>query len=374
MFGGVSDYSFNLSRSFAEMGNEVKVITSDNENVNFSVPDKVEVLTVGSKWGIGEVNSILDILSVYKPDVVSLQYVPYMYSQIGVPYSLIYLSFMLWLKNIMLITTFHEVARKLDFRHPKYFMVSISQRLIAYALCLFSKFAVISLDRYRNMLFMFRGKIVRIPIGSSILPVKISKNEKSVLRNELAPENEFVIATFGSTSRRIDLLIQSMKIMINRGSKIKFVILGKLPNDVTQRLNNVLNELNLHKHVCLKGFLESEDVYRCLSVSDMFVMIEGIDDYGYVGVNSKSTALAAGYAAGLPIVGVKGHMTDDFFKHNENVYFINSKDEKTIAEELENIINNFQILKNLKDGSESTYKNYLSWDLIGERYNSLFVS
>ena len=221
------------------------------------------------------------------------------------------------------------------------------------------------------MLFIFKSKIIRIPIGSNIVPIDISEDEKNILRNEIAKKNDFVIVTFGSSSRRIDLLIKVMNRLIIEGFEIKFLILGKFPDELTEKLKNLINKLELQNDVYIKGFLESDYIYKYLFISDLFVMIEGLDDYGYVGVNTKSSALAAAYTAGLPVVGTKGHMTDSFFKHKENIYFIDSIDERKIADEIKSVISDSDLLDKLKKGSESTYKNHLSWEVIANKYISL---
>lgn len=369
IIGGVSDYTYQLCNELSSKNIEIKVLTSDDSQIVNN--ESYEVLPYVKTWDICGVKKIISQINNINPDIVLVQYVPTMYSKHGIPCYLCLVYLILHLKKIRIITTFHEVAHKLEFLNIKYLFISVLQRVIAYTLSLLSEKIIVSIERYRKMLFLFNKKIVRIPVGSNIVPVKLSKNEQKLLRKEFASDNEFVIATFGSSSRRIDILVKSISILIERGLKIKFLIIGKLTPDFTLKLNDLINNLEIQDYVILKGYLESIDVYKYLYVSNLYVMIEGIDEYGFTGVNTKSTALAAGYAARLPIVGVKGHMTDEFFKHKENIYFINSINEEIIADEVEKIISDKPLLKDLRKGSKLTYTNYLSWEVISNKYISV---
>jgi len=370
MFGGVSDYTCHLSRALAEKGENVYVLTSSNEKVSRNIEGgSVKVLPVIKKWGFLGMPQIIREIKNINPDWVLLQYVPYMYNYYGIPVWIAILAFLLRFKNHKLVTTFHEVAIRFDVKKPKYWGIAIIERLIAYTLCICSTKIVVSIEYFKKMLKPFKYKIVRIPVGSSVLPGEVPEVKKKTLHQKLAPNGDFIISSFGSGAywRRNDILLKAVKECLNMGfDRLKVFIIGKASTD--KNLLHIVNKLNLEKIVHFTGVLSPEEIYKYLAVSDLFIFLD-TDAYG--GINTKSTSLAAAYAAGLPIIGNKGILTDGFFKDKENIYLINSVDFREVAGSILELFKNQDLYNTLKRGSEESYKNILSWDRISERYTEI---
>ncbi|MER3446534.1 MAG: hypothetical protein C4291_06665 [Candidatus Dadabacteria bacterium] len=372
IFGGVSDYSYLLSKTLSKEGLEVYVLTSYDDRVINDTEDNLRVLTVVKRWSLMGIPKIIKEVKRINPDWVLLQYVPYMYSYYGVPAYIVLLSFVLRIMRFKFITTFHEIGMELDLKKPKYWGIAVLQRLIAYAMCIASDKVVISSEPYRKTIEIFDKKVTKIPIGSNILPVYISDRDKRELRRQISSDQEIIISTFGANPRRNYLLLRVIKKLREEKLPVKFLVIGGFPKDWIEAIKIEVKELELDDAICFTGFLKSEDVYRYLSISDLFVILEGINSKGRGGISIKNTSLTAAFAAGLPIIGNRGHMTSDFLNNRENIILIDSLDEETICEEIKKLLADPTLIENLKIGAVRTFETKLSWPIIAKRYIELF--
>jgi len=170
------------------------------------------------------------------------------------------------------------------------------------------------------MVNFFSKKISIIPIGPSILPIELDENEIKKIKNRIAPDREFVISIFGQGSKKNEFLIPVIKMLNEEGLKTKLLFIGKFPFHSINTLKKKAEELGVAEFLYFTGYLPSEEVYKHLCASDIFISLENVDKRGRGGISTKSGSLAAAYAAGLPIIGTKGDMTDDFFKNLENIF------------------------------------------------------
>jgi glycosyltransferase involved in cell wall biosynthesis len=397
IFGGVSDYTYHLSKALAEKGHEVYVLTSDDERVigakdgglkeseinsnlnsySSACVSKqggfVKIFPVIDRWSFSRLFQIVREIRKINPDRVMLQYVPHMYSYYGTPLYIGLLSILLCLMRFKLITTFHELGTGFEFKKPRYWGVSALQKLTAYFVCIASDKIVVSIEADRKILWGFRNKVHRIPIGSNILPIYVSDNEKEGLRAKIANSKEIIISTFGSNPRRNDVLVRIIKRLKDENIPSKLLIIGKFPDKWIEAIKVKAKELEISDAIYFTGFIKSEDVYRHLSISDIFIILEEIYPGGWGGVSTKSTSLASAFAAGLPAIGSKGGMTDeDFFIHEDNIALVDSLDEEVISKEIKKLIANPIFMENLKTGAARTFEMKLSWSIIAKRYMEVF--
>ncbi len=364
--GGVSDYCKNLSDGLSKLGVNVYVITSKNKKV-INDYDGIKIFPIIDKWDFSCIKVILNKIEEIKPDVFSLQFVSYAYNYHGIPLWIPLLLFLLRIKKILTITTFHEVAIVFS-KNPKYWLIAIIQRIINLFICIFSQKIIVSISYWRSMLSLFKSKIEIIPIGSNFLPVSMSEDERSSLRNLIAPNNEFIISTIGfNDSYKNDSLILKAINNINLTSerKVKFLIIGGLGN------NNCIKDRNLIRDIYFTEFLDHENAYKHLSVSDLFIMLS-TDVRG--GISLKSGSIASAYCAGLPIISTSGKLTDPCFKHLGNVYFIEAMNEKEIKNAILALIKNDSLRVNLSKGAKIFYKNNLDWEIISKKFKEICES
>jgi glycosyltransferase involved in cell wall biosynthesis len=373
--GGVSDYSFFLSKYLADKEYDVYVLTSEDEKIINSLSGLngkvyVKVLPIVKTWGVKAIPLIIKEVSKIKPDCICLQYEGYMYNRYGMPLHIAILTVLLRVSGFKIIITFHEVAIRFKIRRPKSLPVGVIQRLIAYILCIFSSRIIVSIEYFRKMLYPFRSKIVRIPIGSSVLPQNFTEKERLFLRQKISPEGGVIISFYGSGApwRRADILLEAVKecIVKNKMTALRVLLIGKQGED--KNLLKIISDLKITQFTFTTGTLSNEEIGKYLSISDIYVMVD-TDDYG--GVSTKSSSLASAYAFKLPIIANKGLLTDEVFVHKRNIYLINNPGAHELAGALLEVIRNNELREELKKGAEYFYENFLKWSKIKERYTEI---
>lgn len=371
--GGVADYTYQLSLSLSAENVETFVITSDDPRILKSIENRVTVMPIVKKWNIFGILNVIRAINKIKPDWILLQYVPHMYSRLTVPLPICLLGALLRLSGYRLLTVFHEIALRIDFARPKYLVPAFSQRIIACILSVSSERIVVSIERYRKMLWLFDRKISKIPIGSSILPVKMTEDEKRTLRNKVAPSGETIIATFGKNPRRADLLLEVTRELKNQGIPVKVLFIGAFAQDWIEGIKSRAEYLKIDDSLLFPGFLKSEDVYRYLLISDIFLALHGSDNKGRGGVSIKSSDVSAAYAAGLPIIADKGNMTDDFFKDKENIFLLETLKIKDIVNAIKILMQDSKLRDHLREAAYRTYEEKLQWPVIAKAYLDLMA-
>ena len=375
MFGAIGDYTYHISKELSKNKIDVYVLTSLNEKVIREIKGyDVKILPLIKRWGFLGIYKIVKIIEMINPDFIFLQYVPYMYNYYGIPIWICFLAFILKIKNFKFNITFHEVAIRFDIKKTKYILIAVFQRIIAYLLCIFSKRIITSIQHYKrmlNILNLFSKKIFIIPIPSNILPIKLDENEIKKIKNRIAPNKEFVISIFGQDPKKSEVLIPVIKILNEQGIKVKLLFVGNFPTHWINNLKERSKELGITELLYFTGYLSPDEVYKHLCASDLFISLENIDKKGQGGVSTKSGSIAAAYAAGLPIIGTKGDMTDDFFKNLENIFLIKKLEVDEIVNAIKKIIIDKELYNRLKYFSKKTYEEKLNWKIIGEKYMSL---
>lgn len=371
MPGGVSDYTYFLSRFLAQKNNRVFVLTTDNKVIKENTGTGVNVIAGIDKWNILAIPKVLKYIDEIAPDYVLLQYVPYMYCKYGLPFSIALLALILRFKGTKLITTFHEISIDLDMVNIKYFLISVLQRIITQFISLASYRIVITIEPYLRLISLFKEKIRIIPVGSNIIPFEVNEIEKEKIRKNISDNNGCIISTFGSGLRRTDLLIDAVKLLNDEGLNIKLIIIGGLSVNSAEILKARIDEHALNDKVVLTGYLNPEDIYKYLIVTDIYVILESVDYKGRGGISIKNTSLAAAYAAGLPIISNRGHMTDSFFENGSNIILIDVLDVNLILKEIKRLIDSTQLRKSLSLNAIKTYYTKLSWEIITSRYLEL---
>jgi glycosyltransferase involved in cell wall biosynthesis len=367
MPGGVSGSVYHLGKALSRQGVKVSVVTSAHELV--ASDDEILVLPAVRRWSVWAIPEVIRIIRRVRAHVVSIQYVPYMYSRYGVlPVHVVLLALIVRLMGLVVLTTFHEVFVGFEWRRPKYYVVAIGQRLIAYLLAACSTRIVASIECYGRRLRPFRRKLVRIPVGSNIPQIALSREEVARLRDAIAPSDSLIIASFrtGAPWARTDLLLRAVRKLVD-GAGINATVLilggqGDVTSETGRSLGALIRELGLEARVVTTGYLQDVEVSKHLSAADLFACLDSC------GVGVQSTCLAAAYAAGLPVIGVAGRFTDDVFRDGENIYLLSSLEVDEIAEGLKRLITDTALREKLAAGSRRTFCEHLAWAQIARKY------
>ena len=132
---GVADYTCHLARQLAEMGGEVTVLTSPpppgKKIASPWMAPGVEIKGVIDDWSWQGGGKIISQLAKIQPQWVVFQYVPHMYSIRGLPFSLLWLMARLRTKRYKVLTVFHEISLRLDWKNPVHTGIALAQRFLA---------------------------------------------------------------------------------------------------------------------------------------------------------------------------------------------------------------------------------------------------
>lgn len=367
---GVGDNTFYLSKALSERGFNVSILTSKDKKIITEVNKNIDVIPVIEKWSFRHLPKIIREIKLINPDWIFLQYVPQMYNPYAVPFYLIFLLLILRTYNFKILVIFHEVAIRLDWKKPKYWVIAIIQRIIAYLLCFYSQKVVTSIEKYSRMLYFFSSKITIIPVGSSISQINIYENDRSILKQRLTPSGEFLISTFGCNPKNNHILFDALKKITQEGIPTRLLLIG-FSNEWINKMKKKADGLGINDKIIFTGILNRSDIYRFLCISDLFITLEELDYRGWGGISIKSSSVASAFAAGLPILSNRGDMTGNFFRHGENAYLINSIDLNEIVSGFKTIFLNRDLLMHIKKGAEKTFKNQLDWPVLGGMFTKI---
>lgn len=370
--GGVSDHTYHLANALSEQGREVHVLTSMDHGIAAGTKGRVTVHPVIKKWGAGCIPTILRTIDGISPERVVLQYVANMYSYYAMPFYIVLLTVLLRLKGCSQTTVFHEVAYRMNISKPKYWGVSLMQRLIAHLILLVSNNAVTSVELYRSMFTAMKKRIHMIPVGSNILPVKMVTTDSIKITQMIAPHGETILATFGADApqRKNDSLLKAVS-KYNRqcnGPGLKILFIGGMQEECRNELIKLSKELDIEEALYFTGYLESSEVYKYLALSDIFYIFDVWGKEGKGGASSKSGALTAAYAAGLPVLSCKGDLTDDLFRHRENIFFVDKVSANSVLKGVKEILHDRMLRQKLRRNSQKYFESKLAWPVIAGRF------
>ncbi len=376
--GGVSDYTCFLAEALADKGDDVLVLTSVG-NAGKPDSDRVSVLPLVDNWGVRGMRQIMRSIPFASLDWLIFQYVPYMYERHGIPFNAALFAVLLKKSGVKLMTVFHEVAIRFS-NKPKYLVTAVLQRLLAFFIGLLSDEVVVTTEFWQRRLKLLESKISRIPIGSNVIPVRVSDGDMAACRDALAPEGQKILATFSAemtsgsgnpyTRRRLDLLVKALTEPSLKQVGISVVVLGGIQEEVREAVLGLAEEIGLETSLTITGFLPAHDLFTYLSVSDALVLIEDKEVNRYGGVSTKSTFAAASFAAGLPLIANMGELTDKFFVEGSNVLLIeeNNLTYQRIANRIAELFEDQELQLRLRCGGRRSYEEELSWDAIGSKY------
>lgn len=361
---GVGDYTSHLSNQLARSGHAVSVICSRKEEIvrYAGTQTAVRVIPAVAAWNRQAIGTIAALADEIQPDWVILQYVPYSYNYYGTPFWLRSLASGLKARGYKLAVTCHEIFIDLEFSKAKYWPVALSQRLIAFALVRLADKVVVSIERTQRQLGRYRRKVTRIPIGSNILPIPVTDDQVQALRRELAPQGEFLFVSFGIRDQEAALRV--LADLTKAGHPARLVLLGKLRPEQRQQTEQLIGTLGLEGRVTLTGYLDNDQLFRVLRSGDAFMLLE--EKRG--GLTTKSGSLAAAYAAGLPVIGTCGHMTDGFFRNGENALLAPEGDYNGTLENARNVMRDPALRARLRQSARDTHATQLSWEKIAGKY------
>lgn len=346
---GVGDYTYCLSRELNARGHQVHVIC--NTRARDAAADRnIRVYPIVEQWNAKHYEMALAQIRRIQPDWVLLQYVPYSFNAYGMPVSIVKFVRRIKSNGFSLFVFLHEFFIGLQWKAPKATLIALTQIWITRQLCKYADDIGTSTDHYVRILQKWRRGIHQIPIGSIIPYV------------DLPPPNgksgaNFKIITFGI--RDVDVLLRFFTEMRKEIEGVTLIVCGK------QRLPAGQTAV---EDVHFTGYLPAEDIACWLSSADVFLLPDYVSNQGEGGTCLKSSALAAAFAVGLPIIGMKGKMNDRLLCELDAVQLVDYYDFETWKSAVLNIYRQRNGREQMRTSVRNFYDKHLAWRSIGDRY------
>jgi glycosyltransferase involved in cell wall biosynthesis len=351
---GVGDYSFELFMQLVKNGNDVKVVTSNKQNIKDFFASNNNVLPIVSKWGLGSYLKIAKLIKEEKIAWLCLQYVPYAFSKKGIPFHLICLLILCRLNGCKVLVCFHEVAVRTKGYGVKSAFTGSLQRLIAFGLCSLSNKRITSTSLYASYLKPFHAIV--LPVPANLYKESDAKKPEQSLGKQI-----FTITSFANRCDKY--LLQSIGSLRKEiRFPFKLILAGYCNKQRGPQIQSMLSEYQLQDIVEMTGEVSKETLAGLLADTDIYIQTEFVSARGEGGISGKSGAVAAAMCAGAAIVTTKGDMTDTpLFKDRYNVLFVTYQDAANMSKALEELGNNDSLRNELKKNARQTYENSMSW-------------
>jgi glycosyltransferase involved in cell wall biosynthesis len=190
-----------------------------------------------------------------------------------------------------------------------------------------------------------------LPISSNFPDISIPRE---ILRDKMGlSKDEILLVLFGGgnslkwLSSHVNLADQ---FLFEAGIKVKWLLLGGASNDW----------FHLKAPIISPGFLPPSKISELLVASDIFLMPH------YAGVSAKRGTLLAAMQSGLPVIGTRTFMTDDFLYKMKGIVLFSIFQRNLFAMEVLKLAKNKAKRKILGNLNRQFFATNLTWDLIAK--------
>ncbi len=257
-------------------------------------------------------------------------------------------------KNIPVVATFHSNMRLIFQSVVK--IKWIAELMVKRLGRLYNKFDEVFVcspiveEQLRS--FGYRGKVTHLPFGTdfkiceNVDELRHQANEKFNLQED---ENIFIYVGRVMKLKRIDFILDSLKLLKDKGKKFKFFVVGK--GAELEKLKKYATKLGFNDEVVFTGFLPREDFPLMLARADLLLFPSIYDNFGLVKVESAAYSTPGVFientCAGFDVTdGVNG--------------FVAKNTKESFAEKIEQAILDREKLKEI--GKNAKRDLYISWE------------
>ncbi len=350
---GIGDYTAQLAKELIDQGHEVTVLCG-SEQANTLPDNRIRVRNIVGSWGILGMRSLLRELSIRRPELLIINWVPHLYSPRGTS---------LWLPMALLLvnrkkTKIHLVVHETwaAFADPLSFFTGPFQRLSLAILVGVSAAVLVSVQPWvtllKNMFFWKSNVIHWLPVGSNVPVVPFASTERETLRRRFGiASQEVAIGVFSlqSAGKGFDYISESMRALAKSGVRCHWVFIGATEEEFVRHFPQ-------HKEVShnCTGYLANEQVSRWLQCLDLCAA-PFID-----GASPRRGSLIAALAHGVPTASTIGNLTDTtFFKKSPLI--LSSLDPVLYADKLVRAAKDLRGLREQRPLTREFYKSHFRW-------------
>lgn len=332
-FGGVAAFSKFLGRELEQTGNQVSLYSRKGF---YTIRQKISLFQ----------KQVKNIFLVPKHDIVFVQYVPYAFSSIGLPFKLIVSLWFLRLKGVQVVIFFHEVAIRSKGISSKYKLIGFLQKWIAISLNKLSSLSFTSNLLYASY-FGEDNNVIVNPIPSNIEEAKQPAT------------NQHRITILSFVNRAFEELFEAITRVYENDSDIHLVLVGAATEDHVTRV--IRYKETVAYSVSVYSAVSDEEMSSLLSSASIYVQLEKVSDTGEGGASTKSGALAAAFQHNKVILTTQGDMTDDRLINEQTVFFVDGNNPLSISRGIKYIIENPEEAISKANNARKVYYNEMDW-------------
>jgi glycosyltransferase involved in cell wall biosynthesis len=341
---GVGDYTYELA-SYLKKYCDIFVLTFGNRKVELINGIRVFRFILQNSFFKGYIVSklIKALNKIFDFDLVHFQTASFCFDRN-------FYLFPLFLKDLNLVTTLHEVLTLRQF-HYLPFVINVYRRS--------KRIIVLSLEEIKILTKLFRirsSNIVWMHHGADVNVFNPNVSSK-YFRERYDLGNSFVILTLGFIGpvKGYDVLIRSFKKVSGKMRDAKLVIAG-MPRKETEWYFNYLKALvelfDLRDRVIFTGYIDYGLLPSCFASADIFVL-------PYKGGIQKSGPLHRALASGRVIVATDLPSVREVIKHGFNGFIVKPGDVNELANALLLLYKNEDLRKSLSSNARLFAENIL---------------
>jgi glycosyltransferase involved in cell wall biosynthesis len=364
---GVGDYTAQLVDNLQANNFSYGAICAKNDAVLERKRGHVNIYPVIARWNRKMPLELLSFLKAHKPEAICIQYVPYSFSNKGVPFYLILLIILIRLSGVRVYVFFHEVRNRISLRKVGFnkSIIGLLQMSIAYALCFAARPIGTTTKLYQSFLKPFNVPVW--PVTSNF--------------GQLSSEEE--VGTFGysNSEKRIvvfsnrlsEAVLNALAYVYKSGVKFRLHVVGYIEKERRISQQKLTQQYLPNEYFLFHTDYDNEFIASVIKEAYLYIHHEPIDEYGEGGISTKSGLVLAAFAYGRCLVGTCGDMTDEsFFRSNENYICANFLCPADLSAKLSYLLLNPEKTLSVGRNAYQSYKGYSSFSILSKRYTDFF--
>ncbi len=210
------------------------------------------------------------------------------------------------------------------------------------------------------------GRIFLLPNGVNNPGMIVSDQD---LKNSLGLGGERIVITISRLVQKNGIadLVKAMPFVKNNlPEPVKLVIVGGAEPDISleEDLKNLTKNMDLTSSVLFVGPIDHSQVYKYLSIADVFVRPSLSEGLG--------TAFLEAMAVGVPIIGTRVGGIVDFIEEGQTGLFCETGDSEDIGRKIVQILSNPELRNRLSENGQRLVKEKYGWDFIAKEFKNIY--
>jgi glycosyltransferase involved in cell wall biosynthesis len=307
--GGVSDYTWLVSKGLAEAGDEVHVWAPSAQLREPPRPG-ISVHELPGHFGpLALARLARDFRKLPRPFRILVQYVPHAFG-----WKAMNLPFAAWLytrRNERVWVMFHEVAFPLGRTQPlKHQLLGLITRAMAAVVVRAADRCFVSIPEWASMIRTLGASdeaIQLLPVPSNV-PTHVDPPRALAFRARITSDPQaLVVGHFGTFGLPVvRLLMEILPPLLTTNDRCVVALMGRGGREFARDF--VKSHPRLAPRLFVTGGLASEDLATCLAACDL--LVQPYPD----GASSRNGSLMAGLGLGMPIVTTEGRLTETHWR------------------------------------------------------------